>query len=412
MISVVIPTYNRARLLRLSLSALARQTAPKHAYRVIVVDDGSTDDTREVVASFESELRIDYVHQEHVGFRVGRARNLGAALVKSGTLAFIDSGVVVGSGFIEAQLELRREGRGGASAVAVIGYVYAFNNYKSFDDLPLVVDLSDPDSAQPRLRSDAHYHDVRESVYAPVADDLRRLPAPWSVFWSTNISVPAEAFQRVGGFDEDFCNWGMEDVDLGYRLFRSGTPIELSREIWAIHTPHERDNAANFQANDLNKRLFLRKHPGPFSELYQLSTGLQLNQHCERLLESLRALRRSEAQIEHPPRELVEAARGGARVLVMGPCTSRWAETLTSVTFLEHDAREHERRRHLPNVRHALGLRLEDPTAAYSAALLIGVSRTLSADLSAEVRKEAARVAERCVEIDLPVRHVAPSVRA
>jgi hypothetical protein len=83
--SVIIPTYNRAMLVREALASVMTQTFTD--YEVIVVDDGSTDDTAEVVADFGHEVL--FLKQANCG--PGAARNLGALNAKGECLAFLDS---------------------------------------------------------------------------------------------------------------------------------------------------------------------------------------------------------------------------------------------------------------------------------------------------------------------------------
>jgi glycosyltransferase involved in cell wall biosynthesis len=85
LVSVIIPAYNRERLIGDALaSAYAQDYEP---IEVIVVDDGSTDKTRNVVESFDPRVR--YVHQQHLG--VSPARNRGLAEAKGELIAFLDS---------------------------------------------------------------------------------------------------------------------------------------------------------------------------------------------------------------------------------------------------------------------------------------------------------------------------------
>src|SRR5262249_31626880 len=85
LISAIIPTYNRAALItRAVCSALA---AIGMGDEVIVVDDGSTDRTRAVLAGFQGRIRI--IEAEHAG--AGAARNRGIAEAKNPLIAFLDS---------------------------------------------------------------------------------------------------------------------------------------------------------------------------------------------------------------------------------------------------------------------------------------------------------------------------------
>ncbi|MBN2509726.1 MAG: glycosyltransferase family 2 protein [Spirochaetales bacterium] len=98
-ISVIIPTYNRARLLGECLASVCEQTwADKE---VIVVDDGSDDETREIVKSFS---HIRYLQCGHSGFP-GIPRNTGAAEAQGDWLAFLDSDDVWKPDKLSAQYE-------------------------------------------------------------------------------------------------------------------------------------------------------------------------------------------------------------------------------------------------------------------------------------------------------------------
>ena len=84
-ISVVIPTYNRGSLIRRAVESALRQTRP--AFEVIVVDDGSTDDTQEQLAAFGNAIR--YIRQTNAG--ASRARNRGVEEATTEWIAFLDS---------------------------------------------------------------------------------------------------------------------------------------------------------------------------------------------------------------------------------------------------------------------------------------------------------------------------------
>src|SRR4051812_16562068 len=93
-ISAVIPTYDRRELLRRTLRALQGQTLPKEQFEVIVVDDGSSDDSEAVVREFATTLNIKFFWQEDKGFRAGKARNIGTAIAEGDYIVYLDSGVL------------------------------------------------------------------------------------------------------------------------------------------------------------------------------------------------------------------------------------------------------------------------------------------------------------------------------
>lgn len=87
LVSVVIPAYNSESFLQSAIESVLNQTYP--SIEVIVVDDGSTDMTSDVVHSFSSDLPIRYLRQEHSG--QSAARNLGAQESQGEFLGFLDS---------------------------------------------------------------------------------------------------------------------------------------------------------------------------------------------------------------------------------------------------------------------------------------------------------------------------------
>jgi len=86
--SVIIPTYNRANLLERCLNSLVEQTFKD--FEVLVCDDGSTDNTKEISQKFESVLDIKYLWEENWG-GPARPRNRGIAVSKGEWICFLDS---------------------------------------------------------------------------------------------------------------------------------------------------------------------------------------------------------------------------------------------------------------------------------------------------------------------------------
>ncbi|MEZ4617190.1 MAG: glycosyltransferase family 2 protein [Caldilineaceae bacterium] len=84
--SVVIPTYNRAHFLPRAISSVLNQTFTD--FELIIADDGSTDNTQEIINSI-MDPKVKYIYQENAGG--GAARNLGASIAKGEYLTFLDS---------------------------------------------------------------------------------------------------------------------------------------------------------------------------------------------------------------------------------------------------------------------------------------------------------------------------------
>ena len=263
--SVVIPTYNRAELLRRTLDSLCAQDLPTAAFEVLVVDDGSSDATAELVAGFARRLDLRYFFQPDEGWRVARARNVGIEHATGEVCVFVDSGVLLHSGCLAAHLRTHQRADG---PVAVCGYVYGFDNNGSDTD-PMIdaLDFDDPDASIEQLRESGRWPDLREPFYARHGYDLGRLPAPWVLYWTCNVSAPTDRVRAVGGFDEQFRSWGGEDIDLGYRLHRDGARFVLDRAASSIHYPHAKSSVHNFAQARTNYRYLAAKYDTPITRL-------------------------------------------------------------------------------------------------------------------------------------------------
>lgn len=102
-LSVILPTFNRADLLKRALSALLRQTADPVSYEVVVVDNNSTDRTADVVA-LQQDPRIRLVAEPRQG--LSHARNAGIAAARAPILAFTDDDVEVAPDWVETILDV------------------------------------------------------------------------------------------------------------------------------------------------------------------------------------------------------------------------------------------------------------------------------------------------------------------
>jgi glycosyltransferase involved in cell wall biosynthesis len=98
--SIVVPTRNRAEVLRLCLESFVRQTLPPERFQVIVVDNGSTDKTWDVASSFADRLSLTLLYEPEPGLHVGRHAGWRAA--RSDVLMFCDDDIEADPGWVEA----------------------------------------------------------------------------------------------------------------------------------------------------------------------------------------------------------------------------------------------------------------------------------------------------------------------
>ncbi len=172
-------------------------STPATAYEVVLVNDGSPDETPQVIERLRPLARCGFtvIHQENAG--LARARNAGLARSNGARIAFIDDDVLPTPLFVAEHL--RSDERDGD--VIVRGAVI---NTATFDRLP-------------------------PPVWSP-------LNYSGNYFWTTNVSVRRERLDRAGGrFDDSFAEYGWEDVELGMRLRELGTKGVFNKRALAFH---------------------------------------------------------------------------------------------------------------------------------------------------------------------------------
>lgn len=229
-LTVIIPSYNRASLLDKTLLSLTHQSSVD--FQVLVVDHASTDNTEEIALKYQSSLPLSYHKIARSGYSPGEPRDFGIREAKTPFIAFIDSGTIVPSCYVEAHLEFHHSH---ANYVGIgLQYRKDSDDGKSFDEeLASFLSQTDIDKAYSWLQK-MQMQDERAEI------KLEESGIPWYFGWTANLSISREACLAVGGFDLDLRGWGFEDVDLCHRLARSGFKFAFVEHGWSIEIPQPR----------------------------------------------------------------------------------------------------------------------------------------------------------------------------
>lgn len=195
-LSIVIPTYNRVSRLKLTLDGLARQTWPMDRFEVLVVSDGSTDETESMVRAFAASVPYPLHLCTQTNSGPSRARNQGIRQATGDVIVFLDDDVEPMPGLLAAHAA-RHEGD---DCVSVVG--------------PMLPDPRRRRSEPPWI---AWEHDMLQKQYANWQNGFWSGAGPHH-FYSGNASVRREHLTLAGGFDERFVR--QEDVELAYRMSR------------------------------------------------------------------------------------------------------------------------------------------------------------------------------------------------
>jgi glycosyltransferase involved in cell wall biosynthesis len=202
-ISVVLATYNRRLLLERVLRAYQQQRLPEVDFELVVVDDGSTDDTREFLSAWRpQEYSLRYAFQENGG--QGRARNQGLRLASGEIVLFTGDDIVPTPTLLLRHWEAHRAAKDGSSV---------FVGLSSWpDDIEMTSTMRHVTGVGAQQFSYHYFKDGAEY-------DFRH-------FYTSNVSIRRDILDlEPPYFSAGFPKYGFEDVELGYRLAFHGMRI-------------------------------------------------------------------------------------------------------------------------------------------------------------------------------------------
>jgi glycosyltransferase involved in cell wall biosynthesis len=232
-ISVIVSTYERPQHLRRCLASLAAQRDVAGRFEVIVVDDGSRDETAKVVSQFRStsNFPVKFATHPHDGFQLARCRNAGIRLSAAPYLLFTDGDCIFPPDHLRQHVSARRPGV--VRAGDCIKLDQRASDQINEDAITSGRFLEMIDARVQRSLRKAH-------VKALVHQTLRHSQRPKLIGW--NMAVWREQLERINGFDERYRGWGCEDDDLANRLrmidARICTALGYTQGYHLWHPPH------------------------------------------------------------------------------------------------------------------------------------------------------------------------------
>ncbi|HWU74924.1 MAG TPA: glycosyltransferase [Rhodanobacter sp.] len=254
-ISVAVITYNWPDALRLVLEALACQTRLPH--EVIVTDDGSQPETRDLLLRLAQDYPVRLVHlwQPDDGARMSRARNRAIAAAQGDYVILLDGDMVVERHFIADHQAFAREG-------CFVQGSRVLTDERLVGDM-LERHLSFPDFF--RRGIDRRRHTVRlpqlARIFARPSTRQRGIKSCNMAFWRQDLL-------RLNGFNEAMTGWGREDTELAVRAFHAGLFRRdlrlggLAAHLYHRTRKHVVDNPNDRILDDTRRRLLIRCERG------------------------------------------------------------------------------------------------------------------------------------------------------
>ena len=199
-LSAILCTFNRAELLSQTLESILGQTLDRSNFELIVIDDGSMDETRKVVESFEGRLPLRYAYQANAG--LASARNHGIYRSQAPLLLFLDDDDLCSPNLFEEHV--KTHGQYPDNHFAVLGYVALDPNLSQKPMLHYVTEVGCYLFSYPNLK----HGDVLDYTY----------------FWGGCSSCKRKFLIDYGVFNPVF-RFGCEDIELAYRLSKSNLKV-------------------------------------------------------------------------------------------------------------------------------------------------------------------------------------------
>lgn len=250
LISVICSTYNRPDALSASLQGLLGQTDKN--FEIIVADDGSTDETREVVTEFQerSAIYIQHVWHKDLGFRLAAIRNLALKHSLGEYVLFLDGDCIPSPSWVANHRKLAEIGW------TVSGQRILTTQQFCQDILSNSEFVANLDWSISTLRGLCREKKINRWTPAlnigihSLSFWRKARPNNWKMIRGCNWGMWRKDLETAHGFNEQIVGWGHEDADLAIRLMKNGVKFKSGSFATAVlHLWHKEASRSNAKQN-------------------------------------------------------------------------------------------------------------------------------------------------------------------
>jgi glycosyltransferase involved in cell wall biosynthesis len=231
-LSVVMPCHNRINALKLTLDSLSNQTFPAEDFEVIVVDQASTDGSRQLVSSYEALFTLRLLEQDQK-YGISIARNAGISAARSDLVLILDADLIADPHLLESHYTCHLQNPDALLCGRVKPYYPAYLTY--------IEEVANPDAGLDR--------------------GVKTQDLPFYQGFGGHMVLTKEAFQVIGLFDPNMI--GYEDIDFAHRAIQCGYRIVNNAQAISYHNHPRTINERLAQARLYNRMLpvFLERYP-------------------------------------------------------------------------------------------------------------------------------------------------------
>lgn len=211
--AIVISTYNRPDALRIVLESLLCQTVMPD--EIIIADDGSTDETRDLIQSYMKKIPgcIKHIWHEDKGFRLAAIRNRAMAQANSEYIIQIDGDIMLHPKFIADHLSMAQKGCYMAGSRVMLSNKLTTEILNSAKNQALYVITPGLNNRLNAIRIPMLMHLLAHPQVS--CKSYKKIKGCHMAFWK-------EDFISINGYNEDFEGWGSEDVEIELRFINAG----------------------------------------------------------------------------------------------------------------------------------------------------------------------------------------------
>jgi glycosyltransferase involved in cell wall biosynthesis len=237
-ITLIITTYNWPESLSLVIKSIRRQTV--HPDEIIVADDGSKDETKDLITYINDNFEMNIIHswQNDNGFRAARSRNKAIFKASGDYIILIDGDVILHPNFIKDHIDKAEKGFFVQGSRALI----------SEDETKKVIKTTEINfsvfSSKMKNRKNAIYSNFLSLLFSTKKNHLRGIK-------SCNMAFYKKDCVKINGFNNDFEGWGREDTEFVVRLINAGIKRKTIRfNMIQFHLWHKENLRISLKKNN------------------------------------------------------------------------------------------------------------------------------------------------------------------